>query len=108
MLIDYNMVKKKRRILEITEFRTKSPQEEEEMKKLTNTLNKFLEKQMGFEHQMLLKDGAKWVNAIQWRNIDYAKEGQKEARKSEECKEYFETINAKSIKSIYPELIKMY
>lgn len=102
------MVKKKRRVLEITEFKIKGNREEEEIKKQTDKLNKFLEKQEGFEHQMTLRDGSKFFNMIQWRNVDYAKLALKEAMKSEECKEYFEIINPNSIKSTYPELVKMY
>lgn len=102
------MVKKKRRVLEITEFKIKTPNEEEELRKTTDKANKFFEKQKGFEHQMILRDKTKFFNMIQWRNIDNAKDALKEAKKSEECKDFFEIIRPNSIKSVYPELVKMY
>lgn len=102
------MVKKKRRVLELTEFKIKGSHEEEEVKRASDKANKFIEKQPGFEHRMILKDKTKWLDAIQWRNVDYAKQARKEMKKSEECKDYLKLISEKSIHSNFPELIKMY
>ena len=102
------MVKKKRRVLEIFEFKVKGSLDEENIKRLSDKFNKFVEMQPGFEHRMILKDGAKWMDMIQWRNVDYAKSARKEAKKSEDCKDFFNIISEKSVKMVYPELVKMY
>lgn len=102
------MVKKKRRILEITEFKTKHNIDEKEFIKFSDKFQKFISEQNGFEHRMILIEKGRWIEAIQWRNVDNAKDAIKKAKKSEECKEYFENINEKSINSMYPELVKMY
>ncbi|NCN87084.1 hypothetical protein GW932_04575 [archaeon] len=102
------MVKKKRRILEITTFKIKQKLNEEEFKKISDKFHKFIEKQIGFEHRMILIENNKWYEIIQWRNIDFAKDASKKAKKENECKEYFEAIIPKTAHSIYPELVKMY
>jgi len=102
------MVKKKRRVLELTEFKVKGTSEEDEVKKASDKANRFIEEQPGFEHRMILKDKSKWLDAIQWRNIDYAKKARKEMKKSEKCEDYLKLISEKSIRSDFPELVKMY
>ncbi len=103
------MAKKKRRVIELTEFKTKNNIPEKEFLKISSKIQKFLEDQPGFEHRMLVFDmKSKWTEIIQWRNVDYAKEARSKLKEAPEGKQYFKNISPKTIKSIYPELIKMF
>lgn len=103
------MVKKKRRIIEITQFKAKGSPEEKDFIKNSIKIQKFLEDQAGFEHRMLLHNMKNtWTEIIQWRNVDYAKESKLKLKKSPEGIEYFNSISEKTIKSVYPELAKMF
>lgn len=104
------MVRKKKRVIETIEFKTKEEINEEEIKIVSDKAQKFFEKQSGYEHRMILQNtqNKKWREEVQWRNEDYAKEARKNSKKSEKCKEYYNSINPKTIKMNYFELTKMY
>lgn len=103
------MVKKKRRVIEITQFKAKGAPGEKDFIKISTKIQKFLENQPGFEHRMLLHNMKNtWTEMIQWRNIDHAKAAKQKLKKTEEGKEYSNSISEKTIKSIYPELAKMF
>lgn len=104
------MVKKKRRIIEMVEFKVKQGREEEDIKKSSDKAQKFYEKQPGFEHRLLLrtKNKNQYFEQVQWRNEDHAKIARKEAESSEECKDFLGIISKSSVKISHPELVKMY
>lgn len=102
------MVKKKRRVLEIVEFKLKPSYGEEQIKRASDKANEFIELQPGFEHRMLLNSKAKWFEFTQWRNDDYAKDARKKIKESEECKDMIGMISPVSVKITHPELIQMY
>jgi len=102
------MVKKKRRVLEIIEFKLKPSYSEEQIKRASDKANSFIELQPGFEHRMLLNLRAKWFEVTQWRNEDYAKDARKKVIESVECKDMVGMTSNASIKIIRPELVKMF
>jgi len=104
------MVKKKRRVIEIVEFKLKQGREEADLKKTSDKAQKFFEKQPGYEHRLILRTKNKnhYLEQVQWRNEDHAKIARKEMETSDECKDFIKMISQASIKTTHPELIKMY
>ena len=104
------MVKKKRRVIEIIEFKLKSGRDEDTFKKVSDKAQKFLEIQPGSEHRIILrkKDKNFYQDQVQWRNEDYAKIARKNSETAEEFEDYYNMISRASIKTTHPELIKMY
>lgn len=102
------MVKKKRRVIEIVEFKLKPNYKEEQIKRASDKANSFIESQPGFEHRMLLNLKSKWFEFTQWRNDDFAKDARKKIKVSPECKDMIGMISPVSIKVSHPELVQMY
>lgn len=102
------MVKKKKRVIEIFKFKLKNNVKIEEFIKYSDKVQKFFEKEEGYEHRLMLKDKQFLIEQIQWRNEDYAKMARNLSKKSKEFEEYYNSIIPKSMKIFHPELVKMY
>ncbi|MDA3836191.1 MAG: hypothetical protein PF542_01075 [Nanoarchaeota archaeon] len=104
------MVKKKRRVIEIIDFKINDGVTEEKVKKESDKVQAFLQEQPGYEHRLITNDAktGKWQEQTQWRNLDYAQEARKKSKQSEDCKDYYNIIRPRTIKISYPELVKMY
>lgn len=102
------MVKKKRRVIEIVEFKLKPSYKEEHLKRASDRANSFIEQQEGFEHRMLLNLKSRWFEHIQWRNEDAARKARKAIQTSEKCADMLKMISPVSVKITHPELVKMY